>query len=323
MLGYSQGLPYACAGNMESYGVQGFQNSVYFWEVDGGTIVNGQNNDTIVLRWDYSRRNHVLTVTEETEFGCFGIPVEASIAVNAPVADIGDDEEVCQDEPYTFDATTDYYTAVTYLWPDSSTGSSYATSSSGYVWVQITGTDGCADYDSAFLTVHPLPVVDLGKDTALCGTALLTVDAGSFASYDWSNNSISPTVTVDGNRQENELLWVEVTDNNGCIGSDTLVLEVCDIYLLFAGIPNTITPGDRNGQNDRWIIPNIDLFPEAVLEIYDRWGRLIFRTDDVFNNPWTGESMSGKEMPMDAYYFVLDVKASHVAPLTGYVNVIR
>ena len=323
MLGYSQGLPYACAGNMESYGVQGFLNSVYFWEVDGGNIVSGQNNDTIILRWDYSRRNHALTVTEQTEYGCFGIPVVASISVNAPVADIGDNEEICQDDPYTFDATTSYYTGITYLWSDSSTGPTYSTGNPGYVWVQIKGTDGCADYDSAFLTVNPSPVVDLGKDTALCGTALLTVEAGSFANYEWSTGDIVNSVTVGGGRTEPETLWVEVTDNNGCKGSDTLILEVCDIYLLFANIPNTITPGDRNGQNDRWIIPNIDLFPDAILEIYDRWGRLIFRTDDVFNNPWTGESMSGKEMPMDAYYYVLDIKASHVKPITGYVNVIR
>ena len=60
-----------------------------------------------------------------------------------------------------------------------------------------------------------------------------------------------------------------------------------------------------------------------VLEIYDRWGRLIYRTNDVFGNPWNGESMSGKEMPMDAYYFVLDTKTAHAKPLTGYVNVVR
>ena len=49
---------------------------------------------------------------------------------------------------------------------------------------------------------------------------------------------------------EPEVLWVEVTDENGCQGSDTLILEVCDANLLFNDMPNTITPGDKNGQND-------------------------------------------------------------------------
>jgi len=189
--------------------------------------------------------------------------------------------------------------------------------------VKITGTDGCADYDSAHLTVNPLPVVDLGKDTALCGTSILILDAGEFNHYEWSNGGISSNIQVDGQRTEPEQVWVQVTDDRECRGADTIMLEVCDIYLLFSNIPNTITPGRKDGKNDRWIIPNIDLFPDAVLEIFDRWGRLIFRTRDVFNNPWEGESMSGKEMPMDAYYYVLDIGAAHTKPVTGYINVIR
>jgi gliding motility-associated-like protein len=323
MLGHGQGLPFACAGSMESYGVQGRLNSVFFWEVDGGVIINGQSNDTIVLRWDYQRRSHSISVTEQTEYGCFGIPVESNLDIQAPVADIGNQEEICEDDRFTFDAETSYLTNVTYLWPDSSTGTTYSTGNPGTVWVRITGTDGCSDYDSSFLTVNPLPLVDLGKDTALCGTSVLLVDAGSFASYEWSTGEIVNPVSVDGQRKEPEQLWVTVTDDKGCKGSDTLLLEVCDVYLLFSNMPNTITPGDKNGQNDQWIIPNIDLFPDAVLEIYDRWGRLIYRTTDVFNNPWNGESLSGKEMPMDAYYFVLDTKVAHTKPLTGYVNLIR
>jgi gliding motility-associated-like protein len=323
MLGYGQSLPFACAGSMESYGVQGFKNSVFLWEVDGGTIVSGQNNDTVILRWDYQRRSHRITVTEETEFGCFGTPVEADLNVQAPVADIGNQAEVCQDSKYVFDAGTSYLTDVTYLWPDSSTNPTYSTGNPGYVWVKITGADGCADYDSSFLTVNPLPVVNLGKDTALCGSSTLLVNAGSFASYEWSTGDVTSEITVDGQRTNPENLWVKVTDDKGCQGTDTMILEVCDAYVLFLNIPNTITPGDKNGQNDTWVIPNIELFPDAVLEIYDRWGRLIFRTNDVFHNPWNGESMSGKEMPMDAYYYVLDIKAAHTKALTGYINLIR
>jgi gliding motility-associated-like protein len=308
---------------MESYGVQGMPNSVFDWVVDGGTILSGAGNDTIVLRWDYQRRNHSITVTEHTEYGCAGIPVEASLSVQAPVADIGDQAEVCQDSKFTFDAETSYLTSVTYLWSDSSTSSTLTTGNPGYVWVKITGTDGCADYDSSYLTVNPLPLVYLGKDTALCGTSTLLVDAGNFAYYNWSTGDISSSVTVNADRKQDEPLWVEVTDEKGCVGKDTMILEVCDVYLLFSDIPNTITPGDKNGQNDTWVIPNIELFPDAVLEIYDRWGRLIYRTTDVANNPWNGETMSGKELPMDAYYYVLDIKVAHTKPVTGYVNLIR
>jgi gliding motility-associated-like protein len=330
MQGHGQSLPFACAGTMESYGVQGLPNSVYFWEVDGGTIVDtiyGLNNDTIIIRWDQQRRDHSVAVTEQTEFGCYGIPVGGTVEVTGPVADIGDEEGVCVNDVFTFDATTNYPGNSTYLWPDGSTGNTYTTGNEGYVWVKITGADQCADYDSAYLTQNPLPVVFIGNDTTLCGTETMLVDAGSYSNYQWSTGDIVNPVTVDGRRISPEILWVEVTDENGCRGSDTLVLEVCDASVLFANMPNTITPGvdnsDNDGYNDTWVIPYIEIFPDAILEIYDRWGRLVYRTDDIAGNPFKGETMSGKPLPMDAYYFVLDLKVAHVKPLTGYVNVIR
>jgi gliding motility-associated-like protein len=307
---------------MESYGVQGMPNSLFDWVIDGGIITSGQNNDTIIVQWDYTRRTHSITVTEHTLDGCYGIPVTANVDINAPVADIGDNEEVCEEDSFIFDATTTYLTDITYLWPDGSANPTYNTGTEGYVWVQITGTDHCVDYDSAYLTVNPLPVINIGNDTSLCGSALLTIDPGDFSSYEWSTGNISSTLTLDGYRTEAETIWVVVTDENGCQGSDTMLLEVCDVYLLFKDIPNTITP-DGNGQNDEWHIENIDLFPDAVLEVFDRWGRLVFRTDDIYNNPFKGVTMSDKELPMDAYYYVLDLKVAHVKAMTGYVNVIR
>jgi gliding motility-associated-like protein len=325
VVGHSQSLPFACAGTMEAYGVQGMPNSVFIWNVDGGVLVDtlyGLSNDTVVVRWDYERSVHSITVTEVTESGCYGIPVGGSVQVTAPIADIGDAEEVCQDNLFTFDATTSYSTSVSYLWPDGSTGNTFATGNEGYVWVKITGTDRCYDYDSVYLTVNPLPVIDIGHDTTLCGTSTLLLDAGFFASYQWSTGDIGNPIRVDGDRSEPEDVWVQVTDEHGCHGADTLILGVCDATLLFRDMPNTITPGDE-GKNNEWVIPYIDLFPDAVLEIYDRWGRLVYRTNDISHNPWKGETMSGKELPMDAYYFVIDLKIPHVKPLTGYVNVIR
>ncbi|MFO7369448.1 MAG: gliding motility-associated C-terminal domain-containing protein [Bacteroidales bacterium] len=320
---HGQSLPFACAGSVEAYGVTGFPNSVFIWEVVGGTIVDNRN-DSVLIRWDREQGVHSITVVERTEFNCYGEPIGASVPVNGPVANIGDNEEICLNDIITFDATTSYGSGVTYLWPDGSTGNTFSTGAEGYIWVRVTGMDDlCSDTDSAYLTVNPLPVVDLGNDTTLCGTETMLLNAGFFANYEWSTGDIINPITVDGDRIEPELIWVTVTDENGCRGSDTVILNVCDATLLFRNMPNTITPGDDNGENDTWHIPNIDMFPDAVLEIFDRWGRLVFRTNDIANNEWDGTSMSGVELPMDAYYFVIDLKIPNVKPMTGYVNVIR
>ena len=325
VLGYGQVLPYVCTGSTEVYGVSGLPNSVFLWEVQGGDVMAGNNNDTVIVQWDTRRGAHRIQVTEVTEFGCQGNPVSASVNVTSPFADIGDDNAICQGDSMAFDAQTNYFTPLVYLWNDSSTQPVYTTGEEGIVWVRVSGTDGCSDYDSAYLTVNPLPVVYLGKDTALCGDETLVLDAGSgYSFYEWSNGDVINPQVVDGRHTENDTLWVMVTDEKGCKGSDTIVLTVCDFYKYFTDIPNTITPSHVDGKNDVWMIDNIDLFPDAVLDIYDRWGRLIYHAKGLDPlNVWDGRSMSGKELPMDSYYYVIELNYKGLEPLVGYINIVR
>jgi len=325
MLGYGQILPYACTGSMESYGVQGYENSVFIWDIQGGSIINGTDNDTIVVQWDARRGSHRLEVVEMTEFNCMGNPVQALVNLSSPVASIGDQVEICEGDSVIFDAETNYFTPLLYTWSDGSTQPAYTGKEEGTVWVQVSGVDGCTDYDSAYLTVNPLPMVYLGKDTALCGTENLVLDAGSgYSFYRWSTGDVINPIVVDGRRTANDTLWVTVTDANGCTGSDSLVLVVCDFYKYFAGMPNTITPSRVDGKNDVWQIDNIDLFPEAVLDIYDRWGRLIYHAKGLDPlNVWDGKSMSGRELPMDSYYYVIELNYRGLEPIVGYINIVR
>lgn len=325
MLGCGQVLPYVCTGSMESYGVQGSPNSVFMWEVQGGNVIEGNSNDTVLIQWDSRRGSHRLEVTEITEFGCEGVPVLAYVNLTSPVADIGDESAICAGDSMIFDAETNYFTPLVYLWNDSSTQSTYAGKEEGFVWVKVSGTDGCTDYDSSYLYVNPLPVVSLGEDTALCGNETLVLDAGSgYSFYQWSNGDVINPLVVDGLYTANDTISVIVTDNNGCIGADTLVLEVCNFLKYFSGIPNTITPSQVDGKNDVWQIENIDLFPDAVLDIYDRWGRLIYHAKGLDPmNVWDGRSMSGKELPMDSYYYVIDLNYRGLEPIVGYINIVR
>ena len=63
------------------------------------------------------------------------------------------------------------------------------------------------------------------------------------------------------------------------------------------------------------------LYPNAVLRIYNRWGVLVYYTEDVAGQPWDG-TYNGVEMPMDSYHYVLDL-GNGDPPKTGNVTIIR
>ncbi|MBN2610087.1 MAG: gliding motility-associated C-terminal domain-containing protein [Bacteroidales bacterium] len=319
---HGQTLPYACAGSREAYGVKGYENSTFIWTIEGGVIVEDYS-DTVVVEWNWNVGTHRLEVVEVTDANCIGTPVEAYLSVNAPDIDIGNRIEICEDDFITIRPEADYFNPLTFEWNDGSTGNSLTTDEAGIVWVRATGTDGCYNFDSATIIVNPLPIVDLGRDTSLCGTSTLDLDAGFFALYNWSTGEISNPISIEPASTLADTISVMVTDFNGCRASDTLVVFQCDVEKFFANIPNTIILG-HGSPNEKWILEHIDLFPGAVVEIFDRWGRLIYHVEnpDPFN-VWDGRSQAGKEMPMDSYYYVIDLKYRNSKPLVGTINIIK
>jgi gliding motility-associated-like protein len=322
VFGYGQGLPFACTGSRAMYGVTGFENSVFDWAVEGGEIIENMN-DTIVVEWNYSRGSHSISVVEITEYGCIGDPVTATVDVTAPKLDLGDEIEICDGDSFAVEIEDNYITPLEYLWHDGSTLDYFIAKEAGLLWAQVTGTDGCTDYDSVVIIVNPLPVVALGEDTSLCGTQKLEIDAGMFSFYQWSTGAITSSIVASPSETRTDTITVTVTDANGCKGTDTILILQCSIDAFFGDIPNTITP-NNDGDNDVWIIEHLELFPGATVEIFDRWGRLIYRkVNPDPENVWDGKSQDGKEMPMDSYYYVIDFKYYNAKPLVGNINIIK
>lgn len=319
---HGQSLPYACAGSREAYGVTGYQNSIFIWTIEGGVIAEDYN-DSVVVEWNWNVGTHRLEVVEVSETNCIGSPVQATLNINAPRVNIGNRLEVCEDDELTITPVTSYINPLTFDWHDGSTGNSLTTNTAGIVWVRATGTDGCYNYDSATVIVNPLPIVYIGKDTSLCGNSTIELDAGFFAIYNWSTGAIVNPITVGPAKTLADTVTVTVTNFKGCRSSDTLVIYQCDVDKFFANIPNTIILG-QDSPNEKWILEHIYLFPGAVVEIFDRWGRLIYHVQDP--DPfavWDGKSQAGKEMPMDSYYYVIDLKYRNARPLVGNINVIK
>ena len=71
------------------------------------------------------------------------------------------------------------------------------------------------------VTIFPNPVVLLDQTNTICVAGTRQLDAGSFSSYLWNDGSTNRALTI----HTTGTFYVTVTDNNGCSGSDTTIVN--------------------------------------------------------------------------------------------------
>jgi gliding motility-associated-like protein len=84
-------------------------------------------------------------------------------------------------------------------------------------------------------------------------------------------------------------------------------------------IPNVITP-NSDGINDTWNVKNLDAYPNASVDVYDRYGRKVFSTIG-YGTQWDG-TFRGTNLPTGAYYYIINPKLN-TRILQGNVNIVR
>lgn len=198
----------------------------------------------------------------------------------------------------------------TYQWSTGSTDSTLVASLPGIYWVDLSYETGCTVWRDSF-EVQWLGVLDPGSLTAdpicpaLGETAFFSV-ADSYPIVAWSNGSDSSTALYT----ETGEAWVTLQNSFGCTDTFSFyVEEYCNPLdtlppSVILDIPNAFSP-NGDGANDVFI----PLFTPATkfltyqLEIYSRWGELIFQTNQP-EQGWDG-TFRAKEMPLGSYLYVV------------------
>ena len=98
-------------------------------------------------------------------------------------------------------------------------------------------------------------------------------------------------------------------------------IRECSPKEFFANIANTFTPNNDN-VNDTWLIDEVLSYPQVEIEIYDRWGKLIWKSARGYPVPWDGRNTGGKEMPMDSYFYVIQLNDGS-DPINGTITIVR
>jgi gliding motility-associated-like protein len=178
----------------------------------------------------------------------------------------------------------------------------------------LTGSCGAtATSKTDTLTLMTTPLLSLGKDTVYCpipgSMYILTANSG-FVNYVWQDNVTGPTFSV----LNPGTYSVTATAPNGCKANSSVTVRECDN--LF--IPNIITPFNHDGKNDYFFIEGNR--PNSKLDIFNRWGTLIYRKDPYLNN-WAGEDQVGNIVSEGVYFYIYTQTGKK--PLVGNIELMK
>ncbi len=182
------------------------------------------------------------------------------------------------------------------------------------------------DYEfSEPVTINPLPSIDIGQGSEiiyiLTGSSI-RLDAGDGMDiYAWS-----PTGSSDQYLDVNEegTYIATVTDFNCCTNSDTVQIKFASLVY-----PNAFKPISTISDNQSFkVVGDISAISKYQLMIFDRWGQMVFETDDPVVG-WDG-NQNGTPAPMGTYVyssiftsFESGIQASIDIKNTGTVTLIR
>lgn len=186
----------------------------------------------------------------------------------------------------------------------------------------------CPDTGWIDLAVWRAPQANAGPDQWTVNNQPVTLQgsfAGTSTSILWrpatglnDPQSPTPTATLTANGFVQDFTYrLEVSSALGC---GTAVDEVTVKVFESIRIPNTFTP-NNDGANDTWELRLLQVFPSAVVEVYNTAGQLVFRSTG-YTQPWDG-TRNGKALPAGTYYYVIDPKSRTFSKMTGYVTIIR
>jgi gliding motility-associated-like protein len=118
---------------------------------------------------------------------------------------------------------------------------------------------------------------------------------------DYENVGFNPSFSA----AETGHYFVQITEPICGFTSETpFYLDVISCEVIF---PNVFTPnGDSQDFNNALVFPGLENFEKSTLLVYNRWGNLIYESNN-YNNNWTP---SEEDVPEGTYFYILGINKS-------------
>ncbi|UPT68392.1 MAG: gliding motility-associated C-terminal domain-containing protein [Sphingobacteriales bacterium JAD_PAG50586_3] len=306
------GTGYFCTGSADTLSVDSLYDT-FTWTPGG--IADTTNTYIVTQPGTYTATVTIQGCTLDTTF---------TVAQGNPIANIQNNAPFCDGECITLDAGTGF---TNYDWTVNGVADSSQTVTicdTTALTLIVTDQYGCTDTTSAQAFSLPKPVAAFVTNPPTPGfigqpvqiTDQSTTPQGStLTAWDWNIPNGLPSTSTDQNPLvlygdiSDSTITLIVTNSSGCTDTLTLIFEA-----IPANIPNVFTP-NGDGINETFVIPKALVIENCKLIVWNRWGKVVYRTDN-YKNDWDGEKHSD-----GVYYFVFTEPDGKGA--SGTVTILR
>jgi PKD repeat protein len=307
------------------------------------TFGNGDNSNLLNPSTTYNTVGaYPVRLIVLNQYSCFDTASKIYHVYNIPQADFSASVyNGCEPLNVQFNNTS--INASTYMW-DFGDGSfsidkqpNHYYSTPGKYFVKMIATEGGMCRDTAFIidsiVVYPLPTADFDwyVDTLQAFKPFLTVnfinqsvDANKYFWYFGDGSNINPNENpvhrFPFSGDYSTTLIVKSTD--GCLDTLTKQISIPE-YKKGLYVPNAFTP-DYGQEDVRTFKPSGIELRTYYLKIYNKWGELIWETDELTEKGepkvgWNGIDNRGRVCPQGSYVWVIEATFTDGTNWTGMV----
>jgi gliding motility-associated-like protein len=268
------------------------------------TVLTAATNEIVQYNWSTGDTTATLTVTQS---GIYGITVtDLCGGTNSDSLEVLflDRERITFDGPSavcegsTIMLSASSPGATSFLWSDGSTEASINIDTGGTY--QLTITNACESIDSSFIVEQsPLPSVEIISSATLCPgeTKILESAFENVERYEWSTGQSIPNIRV----ADWQLFALEGSNECGTSRDSIFLLPTgCENCIY---VPNAFSP-NGDGRNDQFMAVPVCPLESFHLQVYSRWGALIFESNDP-GEGWDG-TFRGEQLNPDHFTWILE-----------------
>ncbi len=197
---------------------------------------------------------------------------------------------------------------------------------SGKYYVLAENAAGCTESKDVLVHVEPLPKFTIThppvvyRPTPVDITKTVTPFENVVYDYSyWADSLSTKELRMPKFIDETGRYFIKATSTiePACITTKGVNVKILDPNIF---VPNAFSP-NGDGSNDDWRIPQLAYYPECIVEVYNRTGRVVYRSPPGYSQPWDGK-LNGQNLPIATYYYVIKLN-NELPNIGGSVTILR